>query len=60
CYCIEQLNINGKYLINLGYKQGPIIKSILEKILKEVINGNLQNTHEQLLSYANKLKTNII
>ncbi|MDE5600635.1 MAG: hypothetical protein K2I60_03360 [Oscillospiraceae bacterium] len=57
---MEQLNINGKDLINLGYKQGPIIKSILEKILKEVINGNLQNTHEQLLSYANKLKTNII
>ncbi len=59
CYCIEQLNINGKDLINLGYKQGPIIKSILKKILKEVINGNLQNTHEQLLNYANKLKTNI-
>lgn len=59
CYCIEQLNINGKDLINLGYKQGPIIKSILKKLLKEVINGNLQNTHEQLLNYANKLKTNI-
>jgi len=53
CYSIKQLAINGNDLINLGYK-GKQISTTLNNILDEIINDNLNNNKEEIITYINK------
>lgn len=47
-YDINQLDINGKELIDIGFKQGPIIGKILEYLLEYVME-NPQNNKKEIL-----------
>lgn len=49
---IANLKINGHDLINLGIASGPVFKTILEGLLSEVIDGNLENEHDVLMSHV--------
>lgn len=50
CFSLKDLAINGKYLIDNGFKEGKIIGEILNKLLKEVIDGKIENDKDILLN----------
>lgn len=50
CFTLKQLAINGNDLLELGIPQGKDIGKILNVLLNEVVEGNLKNTKEVLLS----------
>lgn len=49
CFSVKDLAINGKDLIELGYKQGREIGYTLNELLKMVIEDNSLNTREKLI-----------
>ena len=49
---VNQLAINGKDLIDTGMEPGPQIKERLEALLQDVMDGNVSNTKEALLSHS--------
>lgn len=51
-YCIKMLKINGSDLISAGFVPGQEIGMILKGLLDEVIEGNIPNEREALLSAA--------
>ncbi len=51
CYSLKTLAINGQDLIDEGMPKGKNIGIILNKILNEVIEGNLENEKNCLLNY---------
>jgi len=51
-YDINQLDINGQDLINLGFKQGPIIGKILEYLLEQVMEKPEYNKKDILKNMA--------
>lgn len=53
-YKISQLKINGHDLINLGFKEGPKIKVILEYLLEQVMEDPKKNDKETLKKIAVK------
>lgn len=53
-YKINQMNINGKDLIQLGFKQGTIIGEILEYLLEKIIENPELNDKEKLKKMALK------
>ena len=48
CFKLEDLNINGNDLINLGICQGEEIGKILNKLLEDVIDEKVKNEFKQL------------
>lgn len=51
CFSVKNLNINGNDLINLGFKQGKEIGTILNKLLDAVIEEKVENDFEALKHY---------
>ena len=52
CFSVKGLAINGKDLIELGFKQGREIGYTLNELLKMVIEDDSLNTRERLLNMA--------
>ncbi len=59
CFSLRQLAVNGADLMALGLPQGPIIGSILRHLLDAVIDGRIQNNRADLLSYAQKINSEL-
>ena len=53
-YEVNQMNINGKDLIDLGFKEGELIGEILEYLLEKVMEDSELNDREILKSMALK------
>ncbi|MFI3206989.1 MAG: CCA tRNA nucleotidyltransferase [Clostridia bacterium] len=51
CFCIKDLRITGKDLINLGYKSGENIGEKLNFLLDMVIEEKLENNKEKLINF---------
>lgn len=49
------ISIDGNDLIEMGYKEGPIISKALDLVKRQVLKGKLK-TREEQLKYAEKLK----
>jgi tRNA nucleotidyltransferase (CCA-adding enzyme) len=54
-YTIKDLVVNGKDLINLGFKEGYMIKTVLDYLVECVIEYPLDNTKDKLLNEAKKM-----
>lgn len=52
CLRIDQLEIKGIDLINIGIKTGPIFNEIFNELLEKVVQGKLQNNKQDLLQYV--------
>ena len=52
CFTLKDLSINGDDLIQLGYKPGKKIGTVLNQLLEMVIDGTMENDKHQLSSYA--------
>jgi tRNA nucleotidyltransferase (CCA-adding enzyme) len=52
-YTTRQLNIGGKDLLALGYR-GKEVGELLDFLLTSVINGDVKNERDALLSYIKK------
>ena len=52
CFSLKSLSVNGRDLIELGYKQGKEIGLVLNELLNMVIEGNIENDKEKLLKVA--------
>ncbi|MFO7815055.1 MAG: CBS domain-containing protein [Halanaerobiales bacterium] len=50
-----RISLDGNDLIELGFKEGPIISRALKLLKRQVLKGNLKTRQEQL-DYAKKLK----
>ena len=55
CFTIRDLAINGKNIMSLGVKQGPIIGMILNALLSEVLDEKVKNTEEDLSARVKKM-----
>ena len=51
CYSLKTLAINGQDLIDAGMPKGKNIGILLNKVLNEVIEGNIDNKKDILLQY---------
>lgn len=49
---IQDLAVNGRDLMKIGYKAGPILGKVLNEMLELVINQEIDNDKEQLLDFA--------
>ncbi|WMJ77578.1 MULTISPECIES: CCA tRNA nucleotidyltransferase [unclassified Sedimentibacter] len=58
CYNLNMLEINGEDLIREGFTKGVVLGSVLNEILKLVIEEKLENRKEALFDCARKLKNN--
>ncbi len=54
-FSIHELNINGNDIKALGVKNGKQIGEILTHLCNAVIDGNLQNNHEELVEEVKKI-----
>lgn len=54
CFCMRDLAINGKDLINCGIEPGPKMGKILCHLLDMVISGKLENCKDVLIEYTKK------
>lgn len=52
CVTLKQLAVNGGDLLALGYPKGPALGQALQKLLDAVLEGELDNDREALLSKA--------
>ncbi len=57
CFSINDLKISGNDLADIGFKPSPKMKTTLETLLDEVMDGKLPNTKTALLERAATLKT---
>ena len=56
CFSLKDLAINGKDLIEAGFKEGKGIGIILNFLLHQVMDGEIENKKEVLLGKARKVK----
>ncbi len=56
CVSLKKLAVNGRDLMSEGFKQGPEIGRMLEKLLDAVIEEKIENEKSALLAYAVKIK----
>jgi tRNA nucleotidyltransferase (CCA-adding enzyme) len=56
CYNLQNLAINGNDLLQIGYKQNAKLGKVLNKLLDEVMKGNISNQKDILLEKAKTLK----
>ena len=54
CFSLKDLAINGKDLIEIGYKPGKEIGEVLNNLLDSVISGEYINEKEKLLEIAER------
>lgn len=54
CFTIKELEVNGKDLLNIGYKQGKQLGAALQGLLDCVIANEVENDKEKLLELAEK------
>lgn len=55
CFSIRDLNINGKDLINIGYKQGKDVGIVLNKLMETVIDNQELNNKDDLMQIAKNI-----
>lgn len=53
CFTLKDLAVNGRDLIELGYKQSKEIGVVLNNLLEKVIDGDVANDKEELLKIVN-------
>ena len=58
CFSLNDLAINGKDLIQLGFKQGKEIGEVLDRLLQDVIDESLKNEKDVLLQFARLIYIN--
>lgn len=56
CYSLKQMNINGRDLIELGYKKGKNIGEVLNHLLNLVMENSKLNDKEVLIRIAEEIK----
>lgn len=54
CFSLKDLAVNGNDLIQLGYKPGKKIGTVLNQLLQMVIDGIIKNNRVQLINIATK------
>ncbi|MBR3354343.1 MAG: HD domain-containing protein [Oscillospiraceae bacterium] len=54
CFSLKDLAVNGSDLIRLGYKPGPKLGAMLDKLLTKVIDGKLKNEKDDLVEFVKK------
>lgn len=54
CFSLKDLAVNGKDLIEIGYKSGKEIGEVLNNLLDSVISGEYINEKEKLLEIAER------
>lgn len=54
CFKLKDLAINGKDLIEIGYKPGKQLGNMLNKLLEKVIDGDVKNEKTSLMYIAKK------
>ena len=52
CFTLKDLAVNGNDLIELGYKPGKKIGTVLNQLLEMVINDKIANDKAQLTLWA--------
>ena len=52
CFSLRNLAVNGKDLIQVGFKPGPDLGKMLSILLENVMDGKLKNEKEVLLEFA--------
>lgn len=55
-FLIKDLDISGKDLLDMGYKEGPQIGKILRACLNAVIDGQVKNSKDSLIDFIHKEK----
>lgn len=58
CFSLKNLTINGKDLIEIGYKEGKLIGIILQDVLNNIIEENLNNDKTEILAYVKEKFSN--
>lgn len=56
-FCIRDLAVNGRNLIEAGIPEGPRIGQMLQRLLEAVIDDELPNEREALLERAREMKS---
>ena len=56
CFCMKDLAVGGRDLIEAGIPEGPQIGEVLQKLLDEVIDGSLPNDRQALLEAAARVR----
>ena len=56
CFCMKDLTVGGRDLIEAGIPEGPQIGEVLQKLLDEVIDGSLPNDRQALLEAAARVR----
>lgn len=56
CLSLKELAVTGKDLMEIGFEQGKILGTVLNKLLQHVLENPLDNKKELLLEYAKGLK----
>lgn len=59
CFSLKHLEINGHDLLQSGIPRGKNIGVILDRLLKKVINEEIENDKEKLLSSAKNIYSNL-
>lgn len=57
CYKISDLDIDGQDLIDMGFSEGRLIGEILEKLLELVMDGEVRNVRNSLITYIHNTKS---
>lgn len=52
CFSLKALAVNGRDLMEIGFKPGPELGKALENLLEAVISGEIENKKEELLKKA--------
>lgn len=55
CFSLKSLAVNGRDLIDAGFRAGPELGKILNSLLEQVIDGGLENKKDILITAARKL-----
>ena len=56
CVSLKNLAVNGKDLIDLGMKPGKELGEVLQRLFELVLENPQENTRENLLEKAHKMK----
>lgn len=52
CFSLKALAVNGRDLMEIGFRPGPQLGKALENLLEAVISGEIENKKEELLKKA--------
>lgn len=58
CFCLKDMELSGKDLIEAGFPPGREVGRVLNLLLSEVIDGKIENKKALLLERAKELKQN--